>query len=166
MGKRESLVQFVSTITFDDLFYFHLIFILFSLFISLFFILSFFAFLCFLFFSDVLFCFLFWCVILFSFNIYFIYFIVIHFIFFAFLYFVFFCVFKLLFCYQASKDEIVLPDSSVIKNLFSSSRSAFSPTLTSKQNHLERNSVITNTRNIIGIINCFVYPIVSIFIFS
>jgi hypothetical protein len=126
MGKRESLVQFVSTITFDDLFYFHLIFILFSLFISLFFILSFFTF----------------------------------------LYFVFFCVFKLLFCYQASKDELVLPDSSVIKNSFSSSRSAFSPTLTSKQNHLERNSVITNTRNIIGIINCFVYPIVSIFIFS
>lgn len=157
MSKRESLVQFVSTITFDDLFYFHLIFILFSLFISLFFILSFFAFLCFRFFSDVLFCF--HLIFIWSISLFFT-------VFFAFLYFVFFCVFKLLFCYQASKDELVLPDSSVIKNSFSSSRSAFSPTLTSKQNHLERNSVITNTRNIIGIINCFVYPIVSIFIFS
>ncbi|CAC5390482.1 RFX4 [Mytilus coruscus] len=52
---------------------------------------------------------------------------------------------------DASKEDIVLPDSSVIKDLFTSTRSAFSPTASSKQNQLERNSVITNTRNIIGL---------------
>ncbi|VDI76008.1 regulatory factor X 4 [Mytilus galloprovincialis] len=52
---------------------------------------------------------------------------------------------------DASKEDIVLPDSSVIKDSFTSTRSAFSPTASSKQSQLERNSVITNTRNIIGL---------------
>ncbi|CAG2225619.1 RFX4 [Mytilus edulis] len=51
---------------------------------------------------------------------------------------------------DASKEDIVLPDSSVIKDSFTSTRSAFSPTASSKQSQLERNSVITNTRNIIA----------------
>lgn len=56
---------------------------------------------------------------------------------------------------KASKEDIALPDSSVIKDSFTSSRSAFSPTMTSKQKHSERNSVITNTRNAIGLTQSF-----------